>query len=365
MPVSALDIISPAFEHAKQQLFKPFKFGQWTRLAFVGLLAGELSSSGGCHGGNFNFPTHTHTSGSEQLLNLSFPPFPDLPSDPALLAALIAVVIVSALVFGLVLMYVSSVFRFVLFDAVIKKHCAIRESWKQRHRSGFRLFLWQLGFTLVWVLSAGILIGIPVLIAAGAGLFNEPKQHLGPLILGGIVCFFIFLAIIVAGAVIHVMTKDFVVPQMAIENVGPVEGWRRLLPMLKGEKGGYAGYIGMKIVLAIAAGIIFGILGVIVLLIFLIPVGGFGVVAVLAGKAAGLTWNVFTVTAAVAAGIIAFFMLFYLMSLVSVPAIVFFPAYSIYFFAARYPGLSALLYPRPSAPPAPPPLSPPMPEPIS
>jgi hypothetical protein len=33
----------------------------------------------------------------------------------------------------------------------------------------------------------------------------------------------------------------------------------------------------------------------------------------------------------------------YLVSLVSVPVIVFFPAYSIYFFAARYPRLSAIL----------------------
>jgi hypothetical protein len=35
----------------------------------------------------------------------------------------------------------------------------------------------------------------------------------------------------------------------------------------------------------------------------------------------------------------------YLVSLVSVPAIVFFPAYSMYFFAARYPQLGSALYP--------------------
>jgi hypothetical protein len=40
-------------------------------------------------------------------------------------------------------------------------------------------------------------------------------------------------------------------------------------------------------------------------------------------------------------------------ALISVPAIVFFPAYSIYFFAARYPALGAVLYPAPPAPAAP------------
>ena len=39
----------------------------------------------------------------------------------------------------------------------------------------------------------------------------------------------------------------------------------------------------------------------------------------------------------------------YVLSLISVPVIVFFPAYSIYFFAARYPSLAAVLYPAPPA----------------
>ncbi|HEV2470142.1 MAG TPA: hypothetical protein VGS78_13205 [Candidatus Sulfotelmatobacter sp.] len=42
--------------------------------------------------------------------------------------------------------------------------------------------------------------------------------------------------------------------------------------------------------------------------------------------------------------------LFYVIALVSVPAIVFFPAYSIYFFAPRYRPLSVALYPPPNAP---------------
>jgi hypothetical protein len=47
-----------------------------------------------------------------------------------------------------------------------------------------------------------------------------------------------------------------------------------------------------------------------------------------------------------------------------VPAIVFFPAYSIYFFASRYPPLDAYLHPPlPTVPPAPL-LPPPLPEPI-
>jgi hypothetical protein len=167
------------------------------------------------------------------------------------------------------------------------------------------------------------------------------------------------------------MTKDFVVPQMALEGIGAVEGWRRLLLMLKGEKGGYAAYVGMKIVLAIGAGIVISIATFMVGLIVAIPAVVAAVVAVIAGKNVGLDWNVFTITAAVVAGCILFAVLFYVVALISVPAIVFFPAYSIYFFAPRYRTLSVLLYPPPQSgapaipdtlPPEPPPL-PPAPQP--
>jgi hypothetical protein len=85
-----------------------------------------------------------------------------------------------------------------------------------------------------------------------------------------------------------------------------------------------------------------------------VPTVGLGIIAVLTGKAAGLTWNVETITLAIVVGCILLAIFFYLVSLISVPAIVFFPAYSIYFFAGRYPRLAAALYPATPAAPVPP-----------
>ena len=72
----------------------------------------------------------------------------------------------------------------------------------------------------------------------------------------------------------------------------------------------------------------------------------------LIAKGAGMafSWNVFTITALVVAGCVVFFVFFYCVSLISVPVIVFFPAYSIYFFASRYPKLAELIYPAPPPP---------------
>lgn len=353
MPISAVDAISPAFEHARQQLVRPFRASQWAKLGLVGLLAGEMSSGGGgCNPGSFRIPAYpSHT---QHLLATGFP-------NPMLYASLIATLVAVGFVLMVLFLYVNSVMRFVLFDSIVARECRIWYSWSRRQGPGWRFFVWQVLLALVSIVCLTILIGIPAGFAFLVGWLREPKEHLIPLILGGMVLFFIFLLFVVVQLVIHVMTKDFVVPQMALEEIGAIEGWRRLWPQIKREKGGYAAYIGMKILMAIAAAIILGIVSAIVILLFLIPVGGLGALAVIAGMATGLTWNLYTITLAVVVGLIAIFTLLYVISLISVPAVVFFPAYSIYFFASRYPPLEALLHP---APPPLPPMSPPDPPPV-
>ncbi len=354
MPISAVDTITLAFQHTRRQLVQPFRFGQWARLAVVGLLAGEMGSGGGVHLPT-NFPHHTGSS--RHFMEQGLPKI-----DPAILGGLIAILVVAAFVFVIVMMYVSSVMRFILFDSVLAKECHIRQGWTRRQAPGWRYFLWQLGLTLAMLLGGAVLLGIPAGFAFAMGWFNPPREHVLALVLSGTVVFFLMFVFVVFVAVVHVLTKDFVVPQMALENIGPVEGWRRLWPMLQAEQGGYAVYVLMKIVMAIGAGIVIGIASIILVLIVAIPAAGLGIIAVLTGKTAGLTWNVFTITMAIVVGCILLAAFLYLTSLIAVPAIVFFPAYSIYFFAARYRPLSLVLYPLPPPQQGPPSLTP-VPEP--
>jgi hypothetical protein len=340
--ISAVDTLTPAFQHTKQQLLQPFRAGQWAKLALVGFLAGELSS-GGCNSSSFRTPP---TNGGGPLA------FPGV--NPALLAGLIAILVVAGLVLGILFLYVSSVMRFVLFDSVVAKNCEIRKGWGRRQGPGLRLFVWQILLTLGFFAGMVILIGIPAAFAFAVGWLKEPRQHVLPLVLGGVLLFMLFFVCLVTFALVHVMTKDFVVPLMALENVSAMEGWRRFWPMVKSEKGGYAGYIGLKIAMALGAAVVVGIVSGIVIVILLIPVGGVGALVVLAGKAAGLGWNLYTITTAVVVGTGVLAVLVYVISLISVPPIVFFPAYSIYFFASRYPALQQVLYPAPAVSVAPP-----------
>lgn len=351
--ISAIDAISPALQHTKEQLFRPFKFSQWAKLGFVGLLAGELTTGSCNFSHNFHGPKHPDQFAAS--------PFPHI--DPALLVFLIAILLALGFIFWILLLYVNSVMRFVLFDSVVNRNCEIRRDWNRRQNPGLRYFLWQIVFGLVVFAGFFVLVGVPATFAFAAGWITKPKEHLAPLILFGMALFLVLIAFVLLAVVVHVFTKDFVIPQMAIEDISAFQAWARLLPQLDAEKGSYFGYVLMKIVMAIAVGIVIGIIATVVVLITLIPIGGLGAVFLIFGKAAGLGWNLYTITVAVIVGCILLAAILYIVSVISAPAMVFFPAYSIYFYASRYPALDALMRQTPA--PVPPSISavpPPAPE---
>src|SRR5205085_496029 len=85
------------------------------------------------------------------------------------------------------------------------------------------------------------------------------SEHLGRAALaiaGGVA---LLLALGITSAIITVFTKDFVVPQMALENASIRLGWERVLAAMRAEPKRWAGYVGLKILLALAAGMLMGI----------------------------------------------------------------------------------------------------------
>jgi hypothetical protein len=352
---SAVDAIGPAFEHTKKQLFEPFRFGQWARLAVLALATGEMASGGGCNG-SWKSLASIPSRWPSPSQNFIDPKDLWQGLDPALLIAMAIVAVVGFSVLALVWMYVASVSRFVLFEAVLHKHAELGESWQRWQRPGLGYFGWKLAISILGLGVAGALL-FPLLLAVLAAVKNH--QQPGPgLLLAFLPLLLVFFVFGMFMLLIAVLGKDFVVPLMAVDNVGVIEGWRRLLGMIKAESWGYAGYLGMKIVLAIGASVLFGILSTVAAMFIVIPGAVLVVIGYLLGRGTGFSWNAGTLTLAIVVGVLALSLLLYGIALVCVPVAVFFPAYAMYFFAERFPALHALLYPPPPLAAAPPPLSP-------
>jgi hypothetical protein len=357
VPVSAVDCVQPAIQHTRDQLFRPFRFGQWSRLALVGILAAEVHSSG-C-----NIPhSSLHWPPTTRGHQFAAAPFPGLDQfDPARIAqfaGLIIAIVALAFVLGIIFLYISSVFRFILFDSVLTKRCSIGEGWNRWHRAGRRYFLWRIVLFIAQLLLFGVAIAVPLAIAASLGWFHDYSQHIARTVLGVLVLIGLFLFCLLVAGVVQQIAKDFLVPIMALEDVDFADGWSRLLTFIRPEPGRFAVYLLMKLVLAIAAEIVFGIAVLIPAIIIVAPAA----IVAIAAYSAGITWTVATISLAIILGSLLLVILIYVIALVCVPSTVFFPAFAIYFFAARYPRLDAILHPAPPVTPIPAAELPPTPE---
>jgi hypothetical protein len=375
MPVSAVDCVQSALQHTRAQLFTRFRWGQWSRLALVGILAAELHV-GGCGfgnlGGGFPHPQKTghgfpspSTLFSDLFSRLSSglsserSPLDWLPIPPAHISehlaqfvGLLVLGMFAVMLLSFAFLYVNSVFRFILFDSVLRRECSISDGWRRWHRAGARFFLWQIVFQIsVWLFFA-VLVGVPLAVTLAAGWGTDLRDHTGRLIVGVIFAAGLLLLFVVTVAVVQVLAKDFLVPIMALEGLDFADGWHRLLAIVRREQGRFAVYLLLKLVLSIAAGILFTIIAIVPALFVVVP----GVVAVVAGKAAGLGLSVATISLAIIMGTVLLLLLIYLIAFVCVPATVFFPAYALYFFASRYPTLAVLLNPAPAPLPQQPPV---------
>ncbi len=317
---------------------------------------------GGCNFGNLggSWPHIPHKSPRVLLptssLPAGWPPFnpSEISQHIGPIIGIILLGIAAAMVVGLIFIYLNSIFRFVLFDSVLHRHCSISQAWRKWHRAGVRFFLWQLVFQFVVWLFLLFLIGVPMAVALAAGWLTNPRAHIGPLVLTAILFLSLFAIFILLSLVVQVLAKDFLVPLMALDDLDFADGWHRLLAMMGREKGRFTVYLLLKLVLSIAATIIFSIIAIVPILFVVVP----GVVAVLAGKAAGMGLSVATISLLIILGTSLALLLLYLIALVCVPGTVFFPAYALHFLASRYPTLNALLNPAPT----PAPVLPPVPE---
>jgi len=356
-PLSAIEAVTPALELTKQQLFKPFRFWHWARMAFIVLVTWDFSGGGG--GGNFSIPNIPLGEGrrKEDFAFFAAPDFSWSRISEYLPWIILGVGILIA--FVLVFMFIASVFRFVLFEAVLNNKCEIRAGWKRYQEQGYSYFLWSVALGFSVLLANLILIGGPILAAWRAGIFDEPKEHLLLLILGGMGLFFLMLALFTVGAIISLLAKDFAIPVMALEHVGILDAWRRMNPMISGAKLSFAGYVGMKIVLALGTGIIFGIITLLALLLLMIPLGIVGVAVYLLVASLGLSWNFLTLILAMLAAVVVVHIFLAVMAFISVPPLVFFQSYILHFYGSRYPLLGEKVFP-PPPPPAPeaPPVAP-------
>lgn len=346
--LSPTDCVGPAFGRVKLMLFQPFRISTWLKMGFIGWLAGGfITMRIGFRG---------------PVMPLQFPR-ERLPRDPVeeinrliravqahenFVALLIALAIIG-LVLGVVFLYLFCRFRFILFDSVLSARAAVGRGWRGYSPQANRYFGFWFVYALVKWGTLGVVVGLPLWRAYKNGLF-QGANPVGAIV--GLVATvgFALFSLAIVFSIVSTLLTDFILPLMALDDLSFAAAWSAVRELVAAEPGSWAGYMGLKLVLALATGIgvsiasVFLVLALLVVLV--IPVGllgGIGVVLMKTAGPAGLAMGGFLIGVAVLFVIAA---VISLVLFVIAPVSVFFSAYALYFFGGRYPKLGALLWPQ-------------------
>jgi len=357
--LSAMEAISPALETTKHLMFKPFQWGRWWRMGMIALAAGEMARSGSC---SMNFPANfpknfPNIPNNKPPVTQGFagPSVPDIlhniqPQQWILFGVVMAVCIVTLV---LVHLYVNSVSRFMLFDAVATGRFKLLEGWNRWYKHGRSYFWFQLLMMFLSFLAVAVIFGGMLVVgAASLGGMKNPGPEaafafVGVILLG----FLLFLPFAFVLYLVVLLAKDFAVPIMAMEGLRVSEAMGKAWRLVLKEKGEFAIYVITKWVLSVAELIVMSIVQIPILLVVMLPLGAGVVVAAI--KNPEMFKDPVFLASCITGVLCMVLFLLVVLAIVGAPITVFFQALTQQFFRCRYQPLQDLLYPPPPEAPAP------------
>jgi hypothetical protein len=240
------------------------------------------------------------------------------------------------------ILYLRSVFRFALVDAIAQREVRLRSSLKETRRPGRSYFRWLLGIVAGVSLSllAGGMLVYPYLRAAAAEGVRSPSFWA---LLVGVLVVDVLIGLVVA--LVIVLTDDLVVPIMYAENLVLPSAWAKLLPKLRAEPAAFAVYVLLRFAVSLATSV------ATLFLLFPLLLGLFsgaiisGALVVLALHFLGLfwSWNPLTVSVTVAGFAVLVSLVLAVLSVVAMPAQLLIQDFGICFTAGRFPSVQAVL----------------------
>lgn len=340
--LSAPNAIAPAIERTKALLFQPFRWGTFLKLSVVALITEGL-------GGNFNSSWggghHGHaSSGSETSVT---PPFH---LSPMMILAIVAASLL-AIVIGCIVFYLITRLRFAFFHCLIHNTKEIRPGWRLYRGQAWRFFWLNMavGFCFVAVVA---LIALPFV----AGFWRLYQENAGggkldlALLLSLILPLIpILLLLIVAGFLVDLILRDFMLPHYALDDATAGEAWAAVRTRIRSEKGSFSLYALLRLLLPVAAVIAMAMVMVIpaILLVLIFAALAIGVHAGMAG-ATGVA-SILGILAEVTIGLIALAILVLAGICVGGPLSTGIREFALLFYGGRYQKLGDILAP-PAAP---------------
>ena len=312
-------------------LFHPFHAKRWIKLSVVCLFLGGGTPTAAIHWALSILPSEVG------LADLSRHVRDYIIQN----RSLITLAFVLSLGLVLTLLYMRSILRFVLVDAVVRQHVAVREGWRTLRRFGRSYFLWLLGTlaTLGAIFSTIVILTFPYLSSARSG----SHRLAATLALMGILSFIVLTGLLVG--LLIALTEDLVVPLVYAEHSSLPAARRKVLREMRDDPTVFLLYVALRLVVSVAVSIaiLFFLFPLLVSLFSGVVIAGTLVVLTLRLMGLAWVWNPLTIMLGISVLSFLTLALFILLSVVGMPGQVFIQDYGVRFIGSRFPALQSLL----------------------
>ncbi len=240
--ISAADAVSPAIQRTRDFLFRPFTWGTYLKLGLVAIITEGLGSNlrSSSHGGP--------STGQGPSIHSPFH------LQPEWIAAIVAAVLLAILV-SVVVFYLVTRLRFAFFHCLIHNTKEIRPGWWLYGEQAMRFFWLNLVVGFCFLLLVALIL-IPF-IGGFVRLFHEMQG-------GGHFDFWLLLSLVLplipiilllalAGFLIDVILRDWMLPHYALDNATAGEAWTRVWARIKADKRQFLVYVLLRMVLPMIA----------------------------------------------------------------------------------------------------------------
>jgi hypothetical protein len=224
MRIAYFEPLSRAWDRTRVILWQPFDLAKWLLLAFAAWLAGLTTDTGSA----FAWRADAKDTGGDVWRGFDHA-WSELASN-AVWLPFVVIGIMLAIGFAVLMLWITSRFKFIFLDNLVRNQSEIVEPWNRHEALGNSLFLWRLCFALACVVGA--LMIMLVFFAPAAG-FSVHDALAGLSVASG---FFGVLGLVVFGilaAFIALFTESFVIPIMYRYEIRILEAWQAFIPWLK------------------------------------------------------------------------------------------------------------------------------------
>lgn len=250
MRIAYFEPLSRAWERTRVILWQPFDLANWLLLAFAAWVAGFTTDTG--IPAAFRADLNDYGRHSWDGFDRAW----DSVAMSAVWLPLVVLGIMVGVAFAVLLLWVTSRFKFVYLDSVIRGRAEIVEPWTKYEGLGNSLFLWRLCFSLACI--AGAVLVMIAFFAPAAG-FSVHDALAGLSVAAGI---FGVMGLTVFGIVatyVGLFTESFVIPIMYRYDLKVLDAWRAFLPWLKARPLYFVVYGLFVLMLFVVFGVFFSV----------------------------------------------------------------------------------------------------------